>query len=257
MIYSLLLCILPTKVARLLLPVGRWRIQYGASVGFSWVNVKYLTLRAGSRIGNFNYIHCEKISLKNNAHIYNMNIARGPFSIFMDNKAQIGNRNVFSRPPRGVSWGRSVLRIGNNSKITVGHKIDCTRSVKIGVNSIVAGLGSQLWTHGYVHEPSGTRFRVDGPINIGDNVYIGSACVINAGAYVGNCVTVGSHCCISKSLLSPGLYVSSPIRHVDWNIEHMMTTLRPVKDSSLSERVYVKNPNVFEYKNDDSFPPTI
>jgi acetyltransferase-like isoleucine patch superfamily enzyme len=249
MIPSFLLFLLPTKVVRFVLPNSRWNIQPGASIGFSWVKVKYLSMKAGSRIGHLNFIECDRVVLKDHAVIHSTNIIRGPFSIWMGHKAQIGNRNVVSRPPRGVSWGRSSLGIGVNSKITAGHKVDCTRSVKIGANSIIAGLASQLWTHGYIHDSAGGRFRVDGAIDIGKNVYIGSACVINAGVYMVDNVIVGSHSCISKDLVKPGLYVSSPIRYINHNLEEVMTRLSSVHGFDLCESVYVKNTNYSTIEN--------
>ena len=238
---SLLLFLLPTKYARLVLPRSSYKIEKGANVGFSWLAVRQLAMRAGSRIGHLNYIKCDRVALRGGALIQNMNLIRGPFSVFMDHRGQIGNRNVITRAPSGVTWGRSQLRIGFNSKITAGHKVDCCRSIKIGGNSIVAGLASQLWTHGYVHEPSGERFRIDGSITIGNNVYISSACVINAGIVIGDNITVGTHSCVSKNLMSSGLYVNSPLRYIDRTPEQLIATLVPVDDDSLCERVYKKN----------------
>lgn len=241
LISSLLLLILPTKVVRLVLLRSRYKIEKGASVGFSWVKTRQLSMRNGSRIGHFNFIYCERVAMKSGALIQGMNLIRGPFSLLMEQRAQIGKRNVITRAPRGVTWGGSLLRVGFNSKFTAGHKLDCCRPIKIGSNSILAGCGSQLWTHGYVHESEGSgRFRVDGPITIGDNVYIGSAVVINAGVTICNAITVGSHCCVSKSLASPGLYVNSPMRYIDRSPDQMLEALLPIVDASLCERVYIK-----------------
>lgn len=240
-ISSLLFFLLPTKIVRLFLPRSNYKIENGASVGFSWIHVRHLSMRTGSRIGHFNYINCERVALKSGALFQNMNYIRGPFSILMQGRAQIGNRNTITRAPRGVSWGASMLSVGFNSKVTAGHKLDCCRPIKIGSNSIVAGCASQLWTHGYVHESVGSgRFRVDGAITIGNNVYIGSACVINAGITIGNAVTVGSNCCVSKKLEAPGLYVSSPMRYIDRGPNEILEALLPVEDAALCERVYVK-----------------
>lgn len=244
-ISSLLLFILPTKFARLILSRFRYKIEKGARVGFSWISVRSLYMRGGSRIGHFNFINCERVFLNAGALIQHMNFIRGPFSVLMEQKAQIGNRNVIARAPKGVTWGGSRLHIGFNSKITAGHKLDCCRPIKIGSNSILAGCGSQLWTHGYAHESEGSgRFRIDGPIAIGNNVYIGSACVINAGIVIGSALTVGSHCCVSKNLESPGLYVNGPMRYIDRSPELILEALLPVVDDSLCERVYVKNSKI-------------
>lgn len=236
-LFSVLLFFLPTNWVRFVLPRSIYRIEKGASIGFSWLGMRQIAMRKGARIGHLNYLKCERIALKKAAIIQNMNIIRGPLSLLLEESAQLGNRNIVSRAPIGVAWGRSTLSIGFNSKVTAGHKLDCCRSIKIGRNSIVAGMASQLWTHGYVHEADGQRFRVDGPISIGSNAYISSGCVINAGVMIGSDVTVGSHSCVSKSLTAPGLYVSSALRHIVRTPEQVLGKLAPI-DEDLCERVY-------------------
>jgi hypothetical protein len=40
--------------------------------------------------------------------------------------------------------------------------------VVIGDYSTLAGIGIQVWTHGYVHDTSGPgRYRIDGAVRIG------------------------------------------------------------------------------------------
>jgi acetyltransferase-like isoleucine patch superfamily enzyme len=118
--------------------------------------------------------------------------------------------------------------------------IDCTRSVTIGDFSTVAGLASQLWTHGYHHFPQGeSRFRVDGPIKIGHNVYLGSACMIGAGVRIADRIVVGGHSSVFKNLEQPGMYVSHPLRYVETNIGQVLERLEPVS-YSCCEKVYVK-----------------
>jgi acetyltransferase-like isoleucine patch superfamily enzyme len=92
------------------------------------------------------------------------------------------------------------------------------KNVSIGDYSIFAGADTQVWTHGYVHEKVGAgRFRVDGEIIIGNNVYIGLRCVFNPGVKIADGVTIGSNSTISKSITKPDLYVSQPLRYVDYN----------------------------------------
>lgn len=240
MFLPILIFLLPLRVVLIIFPTLRLRIQPETRIGFSWINVSRLVMESGSRIGNFNFIQCNRLYLKSQSSIHSGNIIRGPFSVLLNLKSQIGNRNIISRSPRGSSWGVSLLKVGRNSKITAAHKIDCTKSVFIGDNSIVAGLSSQLWTHGYFHESDGGRFRVDGKIVIGNNVYVGSASIINAGVSIASNITIGSHSSVSKNLLVAGLYVSSPLRFINRSKQDLMDKLSPVDGFNLCERVYIR-----------------
>jgi acetyltransferase-like isoleucine patch superfamily enzyme len=105
----------------------------------------------------------------------------------------------------------------------------------------MAGISSQVWTHGYNHAPEGpARFRIDGSVNVGSNVYIGSSCVINAGVKINDSITVGSHACVSKSLQDPGLYVSQPLRLVKYDYQQAKNRYPSVKANRLVEYVVVK-----------------
>ncbi len=219
---------------------NRDRICNSARIGFSWVNVENLTMHNGARIGNFNFIDCDRLELHKESQIHSLNVIKGPISIIISCKAQIGKRNIVTRSAMGVVWGDSYLKIGYNSKITAGHKLDLTQSISIGRNSIIAGLGSQLWTHGYVHKRNGERYRVDGSIDIGENVYIGSSVIINSNVKISNNITVGSGSSVSKNLTLSGMYVSMPLRYIEKDNYSVSDNLLLVDDPNLCEKVYVK-----------------
>ncbi|MDN5215669.1 hypothetical protein QQ020_26565 [Fulvivirgaceae bacterium BMA12] len=159
----------------------------------------------------------------------------------MKSKSEIGNRNLIKRSPTPITYGISLLYLGAMTKITASHVIDCTRSIRIGNYSIIAGLSSQLWTHGYFHEANGPgRFRVDGEIIIGNNVYVGSKCVFNLGVKVADSITIGSNSSVSKSLLHKGMYVSQPLRYLESDANTAREKLIKVEVENLIEQVYEK-----------------
>lgn len=211
---------LPVRVSFWLLNLLGHKIHSKAKIGFSiiWLDGT-LTLHKHSKIGNFNIIRTNDITIHTAGYIGNYNKLVGPFKIILLEKGAIGNGNKCYRPPLGsVAYGDSILELGFLSKITANHRVDCTRSVQIGNYTTVAGHDSQLWTHAYYHDQTGPgRFRVDGDIKIGNNVYIGSRCIINGGISIADNVVVGANACISKSLLKAGLYVNQPLRHIDVN----------------------------------------
>jgi acetyltransferase-like isoleucine patch superfamily enzyme len=128
------------------------------------------------------------------------------------------------------------------AKITSDHRVDCTQSVHLGHYSHLAGAGSQVWTHAYVHDETGPgRYRIDGPVIIESNVYVGSACVISLGVRIGQGIIVGAGSTVSKTILDPGMYVSSPLRHLPRpQTPDLRDELRKACSPALQESVFVK-----------------
>ncbi|MDQ0125870.1 acetyltransferase-like isoleucine patch superfamily enzyme [Pseudomonas lini] len=205
------------------------------------MNANRIRLDDRARVGHGNLIIIDALIMCEDSYIGHLNQLTGPFWTILRNNAGIGNQNKSTRARRGVTWGRSMLKVGTWSKITSKHIIDCTRSVVIDDYTTIAGQGSQIWTHGYLHSPHGLdRFRIDGKVRIGSNVYIGSSCVINAGIHVGNAITIGSMSCVSASLKTPGLYVNQPLRLVSLDYQKALNRHPKVKVRGLVEHVVNK-----------------
>ncbi len=218
-----------------------FRMGINSKIGFSFILCSKLELGDNCRIGHFNIIFNNTINLKTRSTIGYLNILKGPFHLNLAEKAAIGNKNYFTRAPIRVSYDESELTIGNNSKITVSNHLDLTRSITFGSNSILAGVRSQMWTHGYYHAEMGPdRFRIDGEIQIGDNVYIGSGCIFNPGVTVGNAIHIGAGSVISKDLVESGMYVGQALRFIATDFEKIKLKLEEVKGRNLVEKVYEK-----------------
>lgn len=205
----------PCRLKNWLLNNLGWRIEKDVRVGWSYISAQHVVLSKGSMVGHGNYIRVDRLHLGECAYVQSLNQIKGPLVVVLDKRAAIGNLNKIIRAPLPISWGHSMLKLGELSKITSKHTIDCMRPVVFGDFSTLAGHSSQIWTHGFMHAPSGEdRYRVDGSIRVGDNVYIGSGSIINPGIRIGNGVTVGSNSSVSKSLLKAGLYVNQPLRFI-------------------------------------------
>lgn len=236
---------LPSPIARWVLTLLGHKIHKSVRIGLSFVSADCLLLKEGVRIGHFNFVRVHRMILRQRAAIGRSNIIHGPLTVILDERAAIGNRNKILRGMLGsVVSGPAVFRLGELSKITSDHRIDCTTSVLVGDYSIIAGTSCQLWTHGYVHDPSGPgRYRIDGRIRIGRNVYIGSASVVTAGVIISDEVIVGAGTTVARSLLEPGLYVSAGLRKLERPPSpDERADLTLVKDDQLCERVYIKRP---------------
>ncbi|WP_309498780.1 hypothetical protein [Sulfurovum sp.] len=231
----------PSKIKNYILKLFGWKIANDVYIGFSYILTSKVDLYDNTRIGHFNFINSPYLKMKSKAYIQNLNRITGPIYIVLNDSAAIGNMNTIKRANPPISWGKSVLKIGFGSKITSKHTIDCTRPIYIGEHSILAGESSQLWTHGYIHNSTGKdRFRIDGSIKIGNNVYIGSATVINPGICISDAITIGSHATIAKSLQKPGLYANQSLRHIPLDYDEAYKKYTKVRSKKIIEKIVHK-----------------
>jgi acetyltransferase-like isoleucine patch superfamily enzyme len=233
--------LLPSFFLRAVLRLFGHEIGQNVKIGFSYISVPKLVLKENSKIGHLNIVLNSSIHMQANAKIGYMNILKGPFKLYLKEKAALGNKNYLTRAKSGISYGDSTLQLGELTKITTSHHLDLTRSIFFGDFSILAGIRSQLWTHGYYHSNQGAdRVRIDGEIFIGDNVYVGSGCIFNPGVRVANAVHIGGGCTISKNLDKSGMYVNQGLRYIENDLENIRKKLTKVEGFDLVEEVYKK-----------------
>lgn len=222
----------PLRLKNRILNILGCRISLEAKIGFSFIYVDHLKIDDFASIGHMNFIRIERLYLFENSYIQHLNTIKGPLIVVLKNYAAIGNQNKIIRAIHPISWGKSIFKLGKLSKITSKHTIDCMRPVIFGDYSILAGYHSQIWTHGFMHAPSGKdRYRVDGSVKIGNNVYIGSASIINPGVYIASSITIGSNSAVSKSLLKQGLYVNQSLRFFEFDYQEGLQKYPSVKSS--------------------------
>ncbi|HTN45676.1 MAG TPA: hypothetical protein VL098_04960 [Flavipsychrobacter sp.] len=238
---AMLLLVLPVKWSYWLLNIMGHRIHKKARCGFSLIVCDRIQLGADAAIGNMNLVKIERIVLDEKSKIGKFNVLNGPYSLHLASTAIIGKFNKMSRGKSGTSYRDAELKMGTGAIIVSNHYLDLTKSVTFGDYSILAGISSQIWTHGYMHAPEGPeRFRVDGAVNIGNNVYIGSGSIINPGVYIAASINVGGGSCVAKSLLQPGMYVSQPLRYIPKKYEDTKAKLKQITAEGLIEEVYEK-----------------
>lgn len=232
---------LPSKLSVFFLRLLGCKIGNNVKIGFSFIGTTNLHIGNNVRIGHLNLILNQKLDLNDEAKIGYLNILKGPFTLLLKKQGAIGNKNYITRASKGITYGNSNLILGELTKITTGHHIDMTRSISFGDFSILAGVKSQLWTHGYYHAHQGKdRIRIDGEINIGNNVYVGSGCIFNPGVNVSNAIHIGGGSVISKDLDKSGMYVSQGLRFIENDLESIKTKLKEVNNFKLVEQVYTK-----------------
>lgn len=203
----------PRLLQRVLLNALGHQIGKGARIGFSLVFADRIHLQDGAWIGHFNVILCRRVLMRREAFLRSFNIVRGRFSLCFRDGASAGKWNRFVKARGDATFSCIVLKRG--AAVALGHYLDADDTIVIGENSILAGMNSQVWTHGFVHmSDRRTRAKVVGPVRIGDNVYVGSGCVINPNVVIGDDVTVATGASVAKDLLERGLYAPQPLRHL-------------------------------------------
>ena len=238
-------CLFPYPFSVLGLRCLGIKISMSARIGLSIVIVEELKLGKKAKIGHLNFIRCISLRLADNSKVLRSNVIHGPLKICMAENAAIGNNNKITKAYDGRSTPISILRLGIWSKITANHRIDLTRSITFGDYTTLAGIASQLWTHGYLHDSQGIgRYRVDGEIKLGDNIYIGTGAIVMSGVEVGNGVQVGAGAVVSKSLYGiDSMYVNQQLRKIDVaEIRNQRNDLE-LDENISEERVYLKSLN--------------
>lgn len=233
--------LMPPRIKPFLLNLMGHQVAWTARIGPSLIAVDRLWMQDQTFIRMGNLIRCRRLIMRRQSYIDRFNRISGPVTVALAETAALGRGNVVYRAPHPTSIGPAMLRLGRLSKITSSHLVDCTCTITVGEFSTIAGSRSQLWTHGYKHATKGPdRYRIDGRIDIGNNVYIGSASVLNAGLHIANSITLGSHSSVSKSLSIPGIYVSQGLRHLEPQSDKPSENLVYVGTDRNGEIVYRK-----------------
>jgi len=232
--------LLPNKLAFIILNMMGHKIHSSARIGWSWLQCRYIEMGENTKIGHLNLIRINELVLASKASIRQFNRMKGPLDVHMESEAAIGNSNSIYRGDFPITTGTAKLALGKLAIITSKHHFDCTRSISIGNYTTISGFSCQFWSHGFYHADTGRkRIRIDGEIVIGNNVSVGSRCLFNPGVRVGDCINIGGNCCVSKSLLTPGLYVAQPLRNINNSMEAIQAKLEKDEDFKLFD-VYKK-----------------
>lgn len=208
----ILTALLPFNVLRIL----AYRLLAGYDISFD------------ARIGMFNLILCDKLRIKA-ARIDRFNVIKAKYfdmapgsSIGKNNRMTDVNRVILKESSTMVSGNRVVgtrpgispfkenenLLIGARAVITVGHRFDLSDSITLGDNVTFGGTLSEVWTHGF----DINHVKIQAPVTIGNDVYVGSRALILPGVDICGRASVGAGTVVSKSITQPGFYVSSQLQ---------------------------------------------
>lgn len=121
-------------------------------------------------------------------HIYGKYSRQLQIRIFNKGRLHIGKNTVFRAGTKIRIQGTGKVTIGNDTGFNYYCVINSHDSISIGKNTII-GQNVKFYDHDHNYKTYGNR-RTTGfttePIVVGDNVWIGSDCLILKGAKIGS-----------------------------------------------------------------------
>ena len=156
------------------------------------------------RIGFGSYIDCSTINISNHVQIGNMVRIKYLDYFEIGDNSSIGSSTVVCGAYDINKFDERNLIIGRNCGILCSHYFDVVAPIKIGNNVTIAGKYSQFYTHSFDLNHN----RLDGEINIGNDVYIGAGALINLGVYICDKVVIQGGTCVNKDVIESGVYCS-------------------------------------------------
>jgi acetyltransferase-like isoleucine patch superfamily enzyme len=135
-------------------------------------------------------------------------------------RIQVGNNVTIMRTTIGASkvFDHPVLKIGNGSGIGYGTTISISKEVEIGDHCMI---GTNCLIMDSDDHPINPQKRLTGegvapeqvkPVIIGNNVWIGSYCVVLKGVTVGDNSIISAHSVVTRSVVPNTIYAGNPAR---------------------------------------------
>lgn len=160
-----------------------------------------------ARIG-FSLILCHELTMKENTYIQHLTVVKPIDKLFMSRYARIGSLNFITGYDTSISGYANrkgfykhvknrhcELILGEDVAINSRHFIDCNGGVYLGSHSSLAGIRTQILTHGIDAYLS----RQDAqPVVIGNYVSIGSGSIVLKGTIIPDYVIVGAGALLNK-----------------------------------------------------------
>jgi acetyltransferase-like isoleucine patch superfamily enzyme len=189
-----------------------YEISYSSKIGWGTIiNCRVCKIRngGGGGIGILNRIFCDSFYMENNARIKNMNVIVFVKKFVMAESTTIASHNKFIGARKNISPYEEYCNFSINSEsiITNYHHFDIVDMITIGRNVVFGGIHSSVWTHGF----DIYHVRIQSPVTIGDNIYIGSGVTICQGVSIAGDTVIGAGTVVSKNINTSGFYISSQL----------------------------------------------
>lgn len=148
-----------------------------------------------AKVGFFNILIARKLIISEGVILLNkIYIFSGDVTI---------NRDTIIKNKTSINGGANI-KFGSDCVINGTH-FDLAANINIGNNVVFGGKDTEVWTHGY----DWNRNKVVGPVEIRDNIYIGSRSIINPGVLICSKSVIGAGTVISKSINTENKLITS------------------------------------------------
>lgn len=194
---KLLVCAMPWWLKRrVLVRFWGYKIDASASIGFSYVFPKAMTLGPCARISHLNVVrNINVLSMGAHSIITRLNWIAGPVY-------KVG------QPDDADARLRCALYLGDHSAITSRHLIDCSDTVSIGRFATLAGFRSQILTHSIDLAECRQRTK---PVAIGEYCFVGTGCILLPGSALPARSVLAAGSTLTRAHEAPGmLYAGLP-----------------------------------------------
>jgi acetyltransferase-like isoleucine patch superfamily enzyme len=177
-----------------------WDLHPGSRVGVCILRAGHVRLGAGAHIGSANVIDLPgRLELDEGAWIGTLNVIRGCEAVRLGAGASIAYQNWVSGPSRATGLyphspdRRPECTLGAHASVVRQHRVECSDAVTIGAYTVLAGVRTQVLTHGIDVMANVQRTA---PVEIGAYGLVGSGSIIQSGSQVPD-----------KTVVAPGAVV--------------------------------------------------
>ena len=187
-----------------------------------------------AKIGMFNLLDIRQLTMKEHAEIRGFgNVFMSMYRVEMDEYARIGAPRVGLNLFRGTANKGHVapagLKMGKCALIELMHYFDTCGDIILGDNAIIGGIKCVFFTHALYKD------EYD-PIEIGENVYVGSNCLFQMGVKVPANAVVGMGSVLVKPIEQEGALIAGvPARVVRENAGFSMKQAMQLRRKPFAE----------------------
>jgi len=216
-IFSFLISLIPINWGRIFcyrIFLG-YQIDYSSKIGMcNIIKSKNVTMKR-ARIGSFNQILVETLTLEESSKILKKNRFKNLNILHLSENAEILSSNFMGAPrkgfaKKGADFNNQNVFIGKNTSILRSNYFDVVEEITIGENVVFGGNGSEIWTHGFDTQ----RNMLTGKVSFGNNIFIGSNCIFTKNVSVVSNTTIGPQSVVYKNITEEGVYSSHELRKI-------------------------------------------
>lgn len=172
------------------------------------------TIAPSARVGYNFFVRVDNVSLAAGAHLGTANLIWNMRSLELGERAVLSRLNWVSSSPMfhaadpDAVTDAGTLRIDADAVVQARNHLDCSGGISIGRFVLIGGHSVEILTHSITIEDAAQVMR---GVQIGDYSFVGTRCLVLAGADICDHVVVGAGSTVTKPVDKPySLYAGAP-----------------------------------------------